>query len=57
MYIINLPKNSIAITQVVAFVLLILVTHNIKYRRFTPCSFNIGFALIYAVVLFVTVYI
>jgi len=52
-----LPKNSIAITQVISFILLILLTHNIKYRRFTPCPFNIIFALIYALFLFVTVYL
>ena len=49
--------NSIAITQIISFVLLILLTHNIKYRRFTPFPFNIGFAIAYAVVLFATVYI
>jgi hypothetical protein len=52
-----LPRNSIAITQAISFALLLLLTHNIKYRRFTPCPFNIVFAIIYAVVLFVTVYI
>ena len=56
-YIINLPKYSIALTQLIALVLLLVLTHNIKYRRFTPCPFNIFFAIIYAVFLFVTVYI
>ena len=56
-YIINLPKISIAITQFIVFLLLLILTHNIKYRKFTPWQFNFIFALIYAIFLFLTVYI
>ena len=56
-YIIDVPKISIGITQILSFVLLLLLTHNIKYRRFTPCPFNFIFAIFYSVFLFVTVYI
>ncbi|MCB0369072.1 MAG: hypothetical protein KDD45_06370 [Bdellovibrionales bacterium] len=52
-----MPKRAIAITQVLAICLLVLLCHNIKYRRFTPFRFSIVFALIYAAVLFVTVYL
>ena len=57
MYIINLPKKAIAVTQVLVFLLLLVITHNIKYRRFRPWPFNFLFAIIYAVFLFITVYI
>lgn len=56
-YIINLPQKAIAVTQVLVFLLLMLLTRNIKYRRFSPFPFNAVFALLYAAFLFVIVYL
>lgn len=56
-YIINIPKNAIALTQIVSLVLLFLLSHNIKYRRFTPYAFNLLNAILYVAFLIFTVYI
>ena len=52
-----LPKNAMWVTEVLAFVLLCLLTQNIKYRRILPLTFGFAFAIVYTVLLFVTVYI
>lgn len=44
------------ITQVVAFVALLALCQNIKYRRFTPFQFNFVFTVFYSVFLFSVVY-
>lgn len=45
------------VTQVIAFIVLLTLCHNIKYRRFTPFRFGFLFAIFYSMFLFATVYI
>lgn len=44
-------------TQISAFIVLVLLSHNIKYRRFTPIPFSLLFVLVYASLLFGTIYL
>jgi len=56
-YIINIPKYAIGLTQITSLILLFLLSHNIKYRRFTPYSLNLLNAILYVAFLIFTVYI
>ncbi len=45
------------ITQLTAFLLIVLLSHNIKYRRFTPMDFGFVFAVLYSLILMLIVYV
>jgi len=48
---------AIIITQILAFISIIILSHNIRYRRFTPLDFGFIFAIIYSLLLMIIVYI
>ena len=52
-----LPRHAMWVTELLALVLLCLLTQNIKYRRILPLTFGFAFALLYIILLFVTVYV
>lgn len=56
-YSITIPQNAILLTQIYACVLTLVISQNIKYRRFTPKAFNFLFAILYSIMLFMTVYL
>jgi hypothetical protein len=56
-YGIYLPFDAVILTQCLAFVALIVLCSNIKYRRISPVRFGYVFAILYPVFLFATVYI
>ena len=45
------------ITQIIAYIIMLILSHNIKYRRFIPKRFGFVMALIYSVFLFAVVYV
>ena len=52
-----IPTHAMWVTEVLALLLLCLVTQNIRYRRILPLTFGFLFASLYIILLFVTVYI
>lgn len=56
-YSIQLPIPALVLTQLVALAMICVFPYNIQYRIVKPMSFNIVFALFYAFLLFVGVYL
>ena len=56
-YGILLPQSSLIITQILAYIVMLLLCHNIKYRKFIPKKFGFLMAALYSVFLFAIVYI
>ena len=48
---------AIILTQILAFICIGILPHNLKYRRFTPLNFGFGFAILYSGLLFTITYI
>jgi hypothetical protein len=44
-------------TQILALVLIFLLSHNVRYRRFTPFDFGFVFTLVYSSLLIVVIYV
>lgn len=45
------------LTQILAYIVMLILSHNIKYRRFIPKKFGFLMAIVYSIFLFAVVYI
>lgn len=56
-YIVKLPSRTIIVTQILGFLILVVISSNIQYRRFLPFTFNIFTCLVYIILLTIGLYL